>query len=60
MLTATGPAVPTLQPDGSRPNVQPQTRYTYAQRYAWIKNSSGTYSQAATSSAPSTNSSASS
>ncbi len=27
--------------------VQPQTRYAYAQRYAWIKNSSGGYQQAA-------------
>ncbi|WP_343760389.1 hypothetical protein, partial [Parasphingorhabdus litoris] len=32
VLTATGPAVN---------GVSPQTRYTYAQRYAWIKNSSG-------------------
>ena len=26
--------------------VRPQTRFTYAQRYAWLKNSSGGYSQA--------------
>jgi len=36
--TVTGPAV-----DG----VRPQTRYTYAQRYAWFKNGAGTYVQAA-------------
>lgn len=39
MLTETGPAVN---------GVRPQTRYTYAQRYAWIKNSGGGYSQAET------------
>jgi RHS repeat-associated protein len=39
MLTETGPAVN---------GVRPQTRYTYAQRHAWIKNGSGGYSQAAT------------
>ncbi len=38
MLTATGPAVN---------GIRPQTRYTYAQRYAWIKNSSGGYVRAA-------------
>ena len=36
--TVTGPAV-----DG----VRPQTRYTYAQRYAWFKNGAGSYVQAA-------------
>lgn len=39
VLTETGPAVN---------GVRPQTRYTYAQRYAWIKNSGGGYSQAET------------
>ncbi|HYE28175.1 MAG TPA: hypothetical protein VEA61_08070 [Allosphingosinicella sp.] len=39
VLTMTGPAV-----DG----VSPQTRYEYAQRYAWLKNASGGHSQAAT------------
>lgn len=39
LLTETGPAVN---------SIRPQKRYTYAQRYAWIKNSGGTYSQAAT------------
>ena len=38
MLTETRPAVN---------GVRPQVRYEYAQRYAWIKNSGGTYSQAA-------------
>lgn len=28
--------------------IRPQTRFTYAQRYAWVKNSGGTYVQAAT------------
>jgi hypothetical protein len=36
LLTRTGPAVN---------GVTPQTRYEYAQRYAWLKNSSGGYSQ---------------
>lgn len=39
MLTETAPAVN---------GVRAQTRYTYAQRYAWIKNSGGSYVQAAT------------
>ncbi|MDF0544552.1 hypothetical protein PX699_19545 [Sphingobium sp. H39-3-25] len=39
VLTETGPAVN---------GVRPQVRYSYAQRYAWIKNSGGGYSQAAT------------
>lgn len=39
VLTETGPAVN---------GVQPQKRYTYAQRYAWISNGSGGYVQAAT------------
>jgi len=38
VLTETGPAVN---------GVTPQKRYEYAQRYAWIKNASGGYSQAA-------------
>jgi YD repeat-containing protein len=38
-LTETGPAVN---------GVRPQVRYSYAQRYAWIKNSGSGYSQAAT------------
>ena len=37
MLTRTGPAVG---------GVQPKTRYSYTQRYAWIKNSTGGFSQA--------------
>lgn len=37
MLTVTGP------PDAS--GVRPQTRYEYAQRYAWYKNASGNYVQ---------------
>lgn len=40
VLTETGPA----DPNG----VRPQTRYTYQQRYAWLRNASGGYSQAAT------------
>lgn len=40
VLTETGPA------DAS--GIRPQTRYTYQQRYAWILNASGGYSQAAT------------
>lgn len=43
LLTKTLPAV---QVDATGPLIRPQTRYEYAQRYAWIKNSSGTYSQA--------------
>ncbi|GAA0488183.1 hypothetical protein GCM10009096_33960 [Parasphingorhabdus litoris] len=39
MLTKTLPA------DGN--GIRSQTRYTYTQRYAWIKNSSGGYSRAA-------------
>lgn len=39
VLTETSPAVN---------GVQPQMRYEYAQRYAWIKNSSGAFVQAAT------------
>ncbi len=39
VLTETSPAVG---------GVSPQKRYEYAQRYAWVKNSGGTYSQAAT------------
>jgi len=39
LLTETGPAVN---------GVRPQKRFTYAQRYAWIKNSAGGYSRAAT------------
>lgn len=39
-LTRTGPADPA--------GVQPVTRYSYAQRYAWVKNSGGSYVQAAT------------
>jgi len=39
VLTETGPAVG---------GVRPQTRHEYAQRYAWIKTSGGTYVQAAT------------
>jgi len=39
VLTETAPAVN---------GIRPQTRYTYAQRYAWIKNSSGVFVRAAT------------
>jgi len=39
VLTETQPAVN---------GVRPQKRYTYAQRYAWIKTSGGAYAQAAT------------
>ncbi|HST36574.1 MAG TPA: hypothetical protein VLK25_08100 [Allosphingosinicella sp.] len=39
VLTVTGPAVN---------GVRPQTRHSYAQRYAWISNGSGGYVQAAT------------
>ncbi|MFD2429324.1 hypothetical protein ACFSUK_16655 [Sphingobium scionense] len=39
VLTETGPSVG---------GIRPQVRYSYAQRYAWIKNSGGGYSQAAT------------
>lgn len=48
VLTETGPAVPTRQANGTMTNVRPQKRYAYGQFYAWIKNSSGGYSQAAT------------
>jgi hypothetical protein len=41
ILTETGPA--------DVNGVRPQKRYEYSQRYAWLKNSSGGYSQAATS-----------
>jgi YD repeat-containing protein len=40
VLTATGPAP---SPGAARP----VKRYTYAQRYAWIKNAAGAYVQAA-------------
>lgn len=40
ILTETGPAPASAQP-------RPQTRYTYAQRYAWVSNGSGGYAQAA-------------
>jgi RHS repeat-associated protein len=40
ILTETRPAAPN--------GVRPQKRYTYTQLYAWIKNSSGSYVQAAT------------
>jgi YD repeat-containing protein len=39
VLTETGPAVN---------GVRPQTRHSYAQRYAWISNGSGGYAQAPT------------
>jgi hypothetical protein len=39
VLTETAPAVG---------GISPQKRYEYAQRYAWLKNAGGTYSQAAT------------
>lgn len=40
VLKVTGPA------DAN--GIRPQTRYTYAQRYAWVKNSAGSYVHAAT------------
>ncbi|WP_066793540.1 hypothetical protein [Sphingomonas soli] len=45
VLTETGPAV---QVNGTGSAISPVKRYAYAQRYAWIKNSGGTFSQAAT------------
>ena len=39
LLTATSPA--------DQAGIRAQTRYTYAQRYAWFKNSAGTVAQAA-------------
>ncbi len=39
VLKVTSPAVE---------GIRPQTRYSYAQRYAWIKNASGSYVRAAT------------
>lgn len=39
VLIETGPAVN---------GIRPQKRYTYVQRYAWLKNAGGTYAQAAT------------
>jgi YD repeat-containing protein len=45
VLTETGPSVPTRQADGSIANVQPQKRYEYAQRFAWIANGAGGYMQ---------------
>lgn len=39
VLTETGPALN---------GVQPQKRHEYAQRYSWVKNSTGTYVQSAT------------
>jgi YD repeat-containing protein len=40
VLTETGPADAAL--------IRPQARYTYQQRYAWVRTASGGYSQAAT------------
>jgi hypothetical protein len=48
MLSETHPAVPVRQADGSFVNVQPQTRYEYVQRYAWLSNGAGGYTHAAT------------
>lgn len=45
VLTKTLPAV---QVNASGATIRPQVRYEYAQRYAWIKNAGGTYSQAST------------
>ena len=39
ILTETGPAVPTRQANGTIVNVQPQKRYTYEQRNAWVGSS---------------------
>jgi hypothetical protein len=44
LVTVTKPAV---QVSGTGSLIHPQTHYSYAQRYAWLKNSSGGYSQAA-------------
>ena len=48
VLTQMGPAVPTTQNDGTIASVRPQTRYEYAQRYAWISNGAGGHVQAST------------
>ncbi|WP_066798436.1 hypothetical protein [Sphingomonas soli] len=45
VLTETAPAV---QVDGAGSAIAPIKRYAYVQRYAWLKNSGGTFSQAAT------------
>ena len=46
-MTETGPAVTSINAAGAAvPGVRPQTRYTYAQAYAWIKNAAGAYVQA--------------
>jgi hypothetical protein len=47
VLSETHPAVPVRQADGSFANVQPQTRYEYVQRYAWLSNGAGGYVRAA-------------
>jgi RHS repeat-associated protein len=41
VLTATGPAVPTRQVDGSIAAIAPQTRYSWALRNAWIRDPAG-------------------
>jgi len=43
VLTETGPAV---QVNGTGTAIQPKKRYHYEQRYAWIKNAGGSFSQA--------------
>jgi YD repeat-containing protein len=49
LLTETGPAVSVTSSSGTvTTGIAPQTRYSYAQRYAWISNGSGGYVQAAT------------
>jgi YD repeat-containing protein len=48
MLSETHPAVPLRQADGSFASIQPQTRYEYVQRYAWLSNGAGGYVRAAT------------
>ena len=47
LLKETGPAVPTRQANGSMADVRPQKRNTYVQRYAWLSNGGGGYTQAA-------------
>jgi YD repeat-containing protein len=43
ILTETAPA-----PNPAQPNLRPQKRYTYVQRYAWYKGPGGSFTRAAT------------
>lgn len=40
--------LPAVQVNGAGPEIRPEVRYEYAQRYAWVKNASGTYTQSST------------